>query len=228
MRPCPKVVAFDVIETVFSLDTLRKRLETMKVPGSALDVWFARLLRDAMALEITGLYRPFREIAAAGFSELLAEHGVLSNPSMVSNFLASFAELAPHPDAGAAFKHLRDKSIRVVALTNGGTETTTKLLQGAGLTDLVEQVISVEEVRHWKPSSAVYAHAVARAGVDRMHLALVAAHAWDIHGAGSAGLTTAYVDRGKPYSSAMLAPHISADSLLAAAIALGELPKYDN
>jgi 2-haloacid dehalogenase len=56
-----------------------------------------------------------------------------------------------------------------------------------------------------------------RIGVEPQHLALVAAHAWDIHGAGAAGLTTAFVARGKPFPATMMPPHITAESLTKAA-----------
>ena len=44
----PQVVAFDAIETVFSLDPLRDRLVTLGLPPHALEVWFARTLRDGL------------------------------------------------------------------------------------------------------------------------------------------------------------------------------------
>ena len=56
-------------------------------------------------------------------------------------------------------------------------------------------VISVDEVSSWKPHPDVYRHVVGT--VDRRpgEVAFVAVHAWDIHGAGSAGLTTGWASR---------------------------------
>jgi hypothetical protein len=53
MRSRPLAVAFDIIETVFSLGHLRSRLDAAGVPGQALEVWFAQTLRDAFALDAT-------------------------------------------------------------------------------------------------------------------------------------------------------------------------------
>ena len=47
----PEVVAFDMIETVFSLEIMRERLVSLGLPASALEAWFAAGLRDAFALE---------------------------------------------------------------------------------------------------------------------------------------------------------------------------------
>jgi hypothetical protein len=59
-----KAVLLDLFGTLFPLEPLGKHLETAGVPASALKLWFARILRDAWALEVARQYRPFREAAA--------------------------------------------------------------------------------------------------------------------------------------------------------------------
>lgn len=62
-------------------------------------------------------------------------------------------------------------------------------------------------------------------GVLPAELALVAAHDWDIDGAGKAGLTTAYLARKQPRgSSAMRPPDVRGTSLPETARALIALP----
>ena len=108
---------------------------------------------------------------------------------------------------------MRDAQIRIVALTNGSPKTTETLLQRAGLDQFVERMISIEEVGHWKPHRDVYLHAAKCVNVEPQHLAIVAAHAWDVHGAGRAGLTTAFVARGGLYPKTMMAPDVMAETL---------------
>lgn len=225
MRARPRFVAFDVIETVFSLERLRDKLVGIGLPPGVLDVWFARTLRDAFALAATKTYAPFREIAAAALATIVSEQGCPADAEACERVLDGFAELDPHEDAGPAFQCLRDAHVPILALTNGSSEATTKLLQRAGLDRFVQRVISVEGVRHLKPRREVYLHAAAWTGVAPDELALVAAHAWDIHGAGRAGLTTAFVARGKSYPSFMTPPDIRAATLLEAAEALVRLPQ---
>ena len=77
----------------------------------------------------------------------------------------------------------------------GGAENTEKLLARARLDRHVDRVISIEEVEIWKPAAAPYHHAVEVAGVEPSELALVAVHAWDVHGAKRAGLTAGWASR---------------------------------
>ncbi|WP_106535157.1 haloacid dehalogenase type II [Haloactinopolyspora alba] len=192
MAKRPQVIAFDVIETLFSLEPVRQRLIAAGQPGHVLDVWFPALLRDAFALTATGGYRPFADIAAG---TLRSATGNALDGEAVRTVLAGFGELDPHPDVEPAIRLAREAGTRVVTLTNGPALNTGTLLQRAGVADDVEQVLSVDDVQQWKPAPEIYRHAAYSADVPPERVALVAAHAWDTHGAGQAGLTTGWVTR---------------------------------
>jgi len=209
----PRVVAFDIVETTFSLESLRPRLSAQGIPGASLETWFARILRDAFALAATDTYAGFRDIAAATLAEVAREHGRELGKGGLDAVLDGFGQLDPHPDAAEAFRILRSADVRVAALSNGAAETTQALLQRAGLSSLVERVISVAEVRQWKPRRGLYLHAAEALGVAPAELALVATHAWDVHGAKCAGLFTGFVARGQSFPAIMAAPDIIGQSL---------------
>lgn len=221
----PHVIALDIIETVFALEPLAGRFKAVGLPETALRLFFAQLLRDAFALEASGAFKPFKEVAAASLAVVMANHGVPAEQTKIQSVLAGFAELAPHPDAAAALERLKAAGLRIVALTNGGAENTQKLLDRAHLAAHVERVISIDEVRRWKPNREVYLHAARSLGVEPARVALIAAHAWDVHGAKQAGLCAAWVKRqDKIYHSAMQAPDVQGGSLTAVAEALIALP----
>lgn len=209
----PAAVAFDVIETVFSLENLRPRLAGSGLPGHLLETWFAHILRDAFALDATGVYRPFRDVAGAALEALLASKQ--ASPAASDDVIQGFGELDAHPDAAPAMRALRDADVRIVALTNGSASVTQKLLERSGLDAFVERTISVDEVGHWKPRPEVYLHCAKTVGVEPHRLALIAAHGWDIHGARRAGLSAGYVSRqGKPFPSVMEPPHVAGSTLV--------------
>src|SRR3981189_2402310 len=124
MRSRPLVVAFDIIETVFSLEHLRSRLDAAGVPGQALEVWFAQTLRDAFALDATDGFKPFREVAAAPLANVFVRSGVSPESVKIDEVLDGFTALSAHPDAITAFRRLCDAKIRIVALTNGSPQVT--------------------------------------------------------------------------------------------------------
>ena len=224
-RQRPRIVAFDVIETLFDTQPLNSVLSSIGLPKDSLQVWFPRFLRDAMALEVMGEYLPFREVASASLEALLTEHQLDANRDNIEKVLSAFGGLKAHPDIRPAFDALRAARVRIITLTNGSADTTRKMLTGAGLDGFVEQVLSIEEVRHWKPSREVYLHAAESMGIAPQHLALVAAHDWDTAGAGRAGFTTGGVAReGRRFSSAMPQPDVMGATLVEVVQALLALP----
>jgi len=99
------------------------------------------------------------------------------------------------PDAAAALDTLRRTGVLVAALTNGTSAGVRTQLRHAGLFEKFDDVISVDQVKVYKPGRTPYLFAARRfrAKVDR--LSLIAAHHWDLAGAKAAGLTTVFVRR---------------------------------
>lgn len=220
----PTVVAFDVVETLFSLEPLRDRLRSLGLPPGSLDLWYARLLRDGMALSAAGSYAPFAQVAAAALELLLAQHEVDPAPETVERVMTAFRELPLHPDVLPALDVLADAGVRAVALTNGGADATRGLLERAGAAKRFERVISVDEVRSWKPAPQVYLHAAALCRTPPTDTAMVAVHSWDLHGAHQAGLTTGWASRlERRWPSPMKPPDVAGgtlDEVCAALVAL--------
>ncbi len=189
----PGAVVFDVMGTLFSLGPLRERLRAVGAPELAFEAWFGRLLHSATSLTLAGEFRPFPEIAEAALRTALAQQGI--DEDVAPNVLERLAELAPYEDAEAALADARSAGLAIATLTNGTESNTRTLLEGAGLDKYVEAVITVEEVRAYKPAPEPYRHAAKRLGVEPGDAYLVAAHGWDVLGAANAGLSAVWVDR---------------------------------
>lgn len=188
----PHVVLFDVVETLMSLQPLRYRLADVGLDPELQPRWFDRLLRDGMALTLAGDYQPFPAVAAAALRTL--GRGTLTDDA-VAHVVAGFGQLPAHPDVEPAMRRLAEAGVSLACLSNGAAETTTGFLARSGLDTYVDHVISVADVRSWKPPPAVYQYALNRVDQPAQHVALVAVHAFDCHGASRAGLTTGWASR---------------------------------
>jgi 2-haloacid dehalogenase len=185
------VVAFDVVETMFSLEMVGRALAEESAGPRALEVFFGRLLRDGFALAASGTYAPFGQVA----HEALTAAAPGLDARARGRVLDAFSSLLPHADVRPALERLAAESIGAAALTNGSAETTGRLLRAAGLEGLVGRVISVDEVGVWKPAPVPYRHAAAVLDVEPQQLGMVAVHAWDVHGAVRAGLVGGWASR---------------------------------
>jgi 2-haloacid dehalogenase len=216
----PLVIAFDVNETLFSLDAVGAALDDAGAPDGTLQRWFGQVLADGFALTCAGDFVGFRDLAL----DVLAR--MLGDESVAGSVLDAFARLDPHPDVAPALERLRAEGVRAVTLTNGHADMTSHLLERAGLRDLVAACHDVGEVERWKPAALPYEHCAQRNDATPERVALVAVHSWDIHGAARAGLVTGYASRHEGGAAAHFAPaDVSATDLVGVIDGLLALPE---
>ncbi|MEJ2870212.1 HAD family hydrolase [Actinomycetospora sp. OC33-EN08] len=207
----PKVVLFDVFETCLQLEGLRPRFVALGRPEHELELFFARLLHQGMAMTLAGEAPAFRVVAA---DMLRRTSGRDLTDDQVASVLDGFRELPAHDDVREAFTLLRDAGVPAYGFTHGSAATAAAALEAAGVRDLLADVFSCEEIATFKPPRRVYDFAVQRIGGDAARTALVAVHSWDVHGALAAGLVGGFCERleGR-VPDAVLRPHVSAESL---------------
>jgi 2-haloacid dehalogenase len=68
-------------------------------------------------------------------------------------------------------------------------------VQNAGIAGLLDAIISTEEIKTFKPAPAVYKLVATHLKVATTNVGFVSSNNWDIHGAGSAGLHTFWIQR---------------------------------
>ncbi|TAN24779.1 MAG: haloacid dehalogenase type II [Actinomycetota bacterium] len=210
----PKAVAFDVNETLFDISRLSEVFDGFGLPSISISWWFAMVLRDGIALAASGDSAPFGMVAGSAFEELFASLGMNTPTGAVSVLLETFASLPAHPDVVSAFELLKEAGIPALALTNGNANVTRGLIERAGVSHLVSQVLSVDEVAHWKPRPEPYLYAAKQSGVSPDSLALVAVHPWDTHGAKRAGLVAGWLNRNhRHFPAYFTAPDVEASTL---------------
>lgn len=188
-----EIVVFDVVGTIFDVSALDQPLAELGAAPATREAWFARLLDHSLVLTLVGEYAPFREVASAALRSVLAQQEL--DPDRADEIVAKLAELPPHPEARSALERLAHAGCRVATLTNSGGEQTRKLLAANGLDELVADILTVEEVRAYKPDPRVYGMAAERLGGAPGRLVLVAAHGWDVLGALRAGWDAIWIDR---------------------------------
>ncbi|MBM6403036.1 haloacid dehalogenase type II [Phycicoccus sp. CSK15P-2] len=214
--PAPAVVVLDVNETLSDMAPVADRFTDLGMPAHLAPTWFAGLLRDGMAITVTGGNPSFADLARASLHGLMARmpDGPADRDAAADSVLEAFMGLSLHPDVAPGLRALADAGIRLVTLSNGATAVADGLFERAGLAGVVERTLSVADAPRWKPDASAYRYALEVCGVDAGDAMLVAVHPWDIHGAACAGLRTAYVARAEaPYPPTMEAPELVVTSI---------------
>jgi 2-haloacid dehalogenase len=189
-------VVFDVNETLSDLAPLAAVFESVGAPRALSKTWFASVLRDGLALSAAGEARPFADIASGQLNVLLA--GIdLAVPldAAATMIMEGFTSLDVHEDVAPSLRALARTDVSVMTLSNGAAAVARGLLHRTGLSDTVDAFLTVEGHSRWKPAPESYDLAVRHSGLPAEQLLLVAVHPWDVHGAATVGLRTAWLNR---------------------------------
>lgn len=211
----PKVIVFDVNETLSDMSTMAERFTEVGAPGHLAGAWFAGLLRDGFALAAAGASASFADIGTGLLRVRLT--GLPLNRDLtgaVEHIMGGFGRLELHPDVAPGIAALAGLGLRLVTLSNGSASVAADLFERAGIRDRFELLLSVEDAGVWKPAPGSYGYALNRCRVGASETMLVAAHPWDIDGASRAGLLTAWLNRsGEPYPSYFRRADVEVDTL---------------
>ncbi len=211
-------VLFDINETVLDLSPLQSKFETALGDRDLASEWFATLLHTSTVCALTGVKTSFAELAGVMLDRLAALNVRTLPECERSAILNTFARLAPHEDVQPALESLRSSGYRTVAFSNSSRDLISKQISDSGLALHFDVVLSVEDSGSFKPDSKVYGFAATQLNRQIGDLRLVAAHDWDTHGAMTAGMQAAYLDRnGAPYNPLFRRPDIEATTMVSLA-----------
>ncbi len=192
----PAVIVFDVNETLSDMSPMAGRFVDVGAPAYLAQLWFTSLLRDGFARTASGETELFSVLAEGSLRVVLSQVR-LDRPEdeAVSHVLAGIAALELQPDVAEGVRRLRQSGFRLVTLSNGASSVAEGLLEGAGLLEHFEALLTVEDAGVWKPARGSYAYAAETCGVAVEQMMLVASHPWDTDGAQRAGARAAWVNR---------------------------------
>jgi 2-haloacid dehalogenase len=191
----PHVIVCDVNETLLDVEALKPKFEAVLGDGGLVREWFSTVLLYSEVVTVAGPYSDFASIGAAALEMTAAAHQRPLSAEGRRSILQGMLALPAHPDVREGLEMMRDAGLRVVTLTNSPPASVQQQLTNAGIASLFERSFSVDAVRRFKPAAEVYRSVADALAVPIGQLRLVAAHAWDVHGALRAGCAAAFVAR---------------------------------
>lgn len=193
----PKVIFFDVNETLLDITAMKKQIATvLEGKDHLLSLWFTTMLHYSLVMSASKQYKPFGHIGAAALQMVAANHGItISEEKARAVVVKSMQNLPPHPEVKEALSTLKKAGYRLVALTNSSKESLEKKFENVGLTHYFDELLSIESVEKFKPFTETYTWAAAQMNTKPEECMLIAAHGWDVAGALWAGWRAAFVSR---------------------------------
>jgi 2-haloacid dehalogenase len=147
----PRVIAFDVNETLLDLASLDEVFERAFGSAAVRAEWFALMLQLTFVGGLTGHYVDFPSAQRAALSMLADSRGIALDEGVAETLVARMRQLAPHPDAAGALNRLADAGFTLAALTNSPLDAARAQLEHAALADRFAAILSADDVRGLKP-----------------------------------------------------------------------------
>jgi 2-haloacid dehalogenase len=193
---------FDAYGTLFDVNAAARiaanepdRKIFKEVWPSVSNIWRMKQLQYTWLRSMTDSYTDFWSITQNSLDFALETHKLQNDLVLKERLLALYWELQPYSEVFPMLKDLKENGIKTAILSNGSPEMLSGAVRSSDLNELIDEIISVETVKIFKPSARVYEQVENIIGCSKANVLFVSSNGWDIAGAAGFGFTTAWVNR---------------------------------
>ncbi|MCP5419449.1 MAG: haloacid dehalogenase type II [Gammaproteobacteria bacterium] len=187
---------FDAYGTLFDVHSAvarhRQRLGDSADALSAL--WRNKQLEYSWLRSLMGRHADFWQVTREAL-KYACDTFAIEDDALIDDLLNAYLRLACYPEVPDTLRRLRQQGMKLAILSNGSPEMLKAALDSAGLTDLLDACLSVEDVGIYKPAPQVYQLAVDRLQVPAGAISFQSSNSWDAAGAASFGFRVAWINR---------------------------------
>ncbi len=217
----PAIFVFDAYGTLFDVAAAARRLAAdARFPMLAeswlgiAESWRLKQLQYSWIRALAGRHADFRQVTAEALDWTLEAHGLAGTPGLADELMALYDRLDAYPAVPDMLAALRAKGVKTAILSNGSPAMLESACRSAGIADLLDGVLSVEEVGIFKPAPAVYGLVETHFAVPPARTAFVSANGWDAAAGAGFGFRSIWVNRrGEPVDRLPWKPETVLDDL---------------
>jgi len=193
----PKAVLFDVYGTLLDVYSVALAAEQM-FPGEGEKLaraWRDKQIEYSRLVSMSGRYRPFWQLTRDALEFCAALQRLPLDTAGADRLMNQYRHLSAFPENRPVLQTLAARGIRCGVLSNGDPEMLAVSVRSAGLTDLLDPVLSVHATRRFKTDPAAYALGPVALGLPAAEILFVSSNCWDVVGAAWYGFATLWVNR---------------------------------
>ena len=193
---------FDAYGTLFDVGAAARRVAAESGLGifqerwpEIAQAWRVRQLEYTWLRTIAGVHADFWQVTQEALDWTLEREGLDDRPEIRDRLLDLYWTLDAYVEVPAALAHLQEEGHALAILSNGSEKMLAAAVEAAGIGDLLEATLSVDQVGVFKPDARVYAMVGARFGIVPAAVAFVSSNGWDAAAAAGYGFRSIWVNR---------------------------------
>ena len=189
----PAALVFDAYGTLYDVHAVIRRCEEFW-PGKGTvlsQLWRAKQLEYTWQRSLMRRYLPFSAVTREALAYACEALKLALDQTRANALMDEYLKLAAYPDVPAALQRLAGRKLAI--LTNGSPDMIEPLVKHSGLK--FDAVLSVDELKIFKPAPEVYQLAVERLGAAKEQIGFVSSNCWDALGAKAFGFRVFWINR---------------------------------
>ncbi|HWP49722.1 MAG TPA: haloacid dehalogenase type II [Candidatus Limnocylindrales bacterium] len=186
---------FDAYGTLFDVHSVVEACNrAFPGRGEALSqLWRAKQLEYTWLKTLMGHYEDFWQVTEAALTFACKTLNLQAPIDPRPLLMTAYLRLDLYPEVLEALTSLASFPLSI--LSNGSPRMLQAVVQNAGLKGRFVQIISVEEVKAYKPSPRVYELAPQKLGIPKEAICFVSSNSFDVIGAKAFGFQVCWVNR---------------------------------
>lgn len=202
----PKICVFDAYGTLFDVASAARRAAEEDVSDKLADAWES-IARDWRLKQLqytwiraaTGSHADFWTVTCESLDWALEAAGLSSDQGLRTRLLSLYEELDAYSEVSSVLSALKSQGNSTAILSNGSPKMLSSAIAAAGISGLLDAVLSAESAGIFKPHHQVYDLVVDSFLCSSEDVIFVSSNGWDAAAATGYGFTTAWVNRvGEP------------------------------
>lgn len=190
-------LAFDVYGTLIDTHGVVTKLQET-IGEKAKDfsqTWREKQLEYSFRRGLMQNYVNFADCTKHGLEYTAAYYKISLTRNQKAELLDTYRTLPAFEDVFKGLNRLKDDGYNLYAFSNGSEEAVETLLVAAGIRKFFAGVVSVDDLKSYKPNPAVYCHFLRKSGTTGNEAWLISSNSFDVIGAISAGMKAAWLKR---------------------------------
>jgi 2-haloacid dehalogenase len=190
-----RALVFDAYGTLYDVQSVRSLATELCGDSGELitQLWRLKQLEYTWLRTLMHSYEDFWSVTRAALDFALTSVGIAPTAALCDPLMDRYLHLDLYPEAQQALESLRD--YRLAILSNGSPRMLEALVSSSGIAGRLAQVISVDQVKRYKPEPACYALVESALQVARQQVLFVSSNGFDVAGAKRYGFKVAWIDR---------------------------------
>ena len=211
-------LAFDVYGTLIDTHGVVSKLQELM--GAKAEVfsqtWREKQLEYSFRRGLMQNYETFAVCTSQALDYTCTYYKVTLSKEQKQLLLESYRTLPAFADVKNGLEGLKKNNYRLYAFSNGTAEAIETLLVSAGIRDLFLGIVSVDDLKSFKPNPAVYSHCLRKSESSGSQAWMISSNPFDVIGAISAGMRAAWIRRSEEaiFDPWGIEPTIIAESIL--------------